>query len=593
MTIASWTTLGLLVAMFGFLVWNKFPIWLVFIGSLTVAMTLRLAPPAALVKGYSNTGVITVAALYPVAAGMYATGAISLLSERLIGLPKSLTVAQLRTFVPVSLASAFFYNTPLVAMMIPAVRDMTRRTGLNPSKLYMGLSFVALLGGTITLLGTSVNLIVAGLTSEAIARGELPPMKSIGLFDPMWIGLPATLTGLTFIILFGSRLLPDRTGTQSGSQKRTYRSEFQIPASSKLTGKTLEQVGLADPIGFSLQSLKRNGGPIDPKPSLGLQAGDLLTFIAPADSLPGLWTTIGLVPAYATNMNSGRHEHQLVEVVLSARSPVIGHRVSDLPLPDSPYELMLVGVSRNGAAPTVPLGDFRLEAGDAGVVEVNDAFFYENRLENDFILTKRLEGFRVQRIERAVVAIIITVGMIFLAASGVTSLLNAALLAMFAMLISGCLTIDRLWQSVDWQTIVVIGAAIGLESAVTGTGLAKQAADLFSSMGGGSPMTALTVVFVGTVMLTNIISNVAAAALMFSVAVSLANSLGVNFLPFAMVLISAASCAFINPAGFQTNLMVQKPGGYVFSDYARVGTPLTLIVGLVVLLLAPIMYRFR
>jgi di/tricarboxylate transporter len=593
MPIAAWTTLAVLIGMFAFLVWNRFPIWLVFLGTLTVAITLKLAPAAALLKGYSNPGVITVAALYPVAAGMYATGAISLLSEKLIGLPKSLTIAQLRTFVPVSLTSAFLYNTPLVAMMIPAVRDMTRRTGLNGSKLFMGLSFVALLGGSITLLGTSVNLIVTGLTNEAVARGELPPMNSIGVFDPMWIGLPATLAGVTFMILVSSRLLPDRTSVQTASEKRTYRSEFRVPPSSRLIGKTLEQVGFANPVGFSLHSVTRNGCSIEPTPKLGLEVGDLLTFVAAADVLPGLWTTIGLVPAYTANMNSGRHEHQLVEVVLSGRSPAIGHRVRDLPLPDSPYELMLVGVSRNGKAPTVPLSDFRLEAGDAGVVEVNDAFFYENRLESDFILTKRLEGFRVQRIERALVAIIITVSMVLLAATGITTLLNAALLAALAMLLSGCLTIDRFWHSIDWQAIVVIGAAVGLESAVTGSGLAKHTSDLFTVVDGGRPRIALAMVFIGTVLLTNVISNAASAALMFSVAVSLANGLGVSFLPFAMVLMSAASCAFINPAGFQTNLMVQKPGGYVFSDYARVGIPLTLIVGLVVVSLAPIMYGFN
>lgn len=591
MTTPAWITLALLIAMFVLLVWNKLPIWLVFVGTITVAMTLQLASPADLLKGYSNIGVITVAALYPVAAGMYATGAISLVSERVIGLPRSITKAQLKIFVPMSIVSAFLYNTPLVAMMIPAVRDLTRRAGLNGSKLFMGLSYVALLGGMITLIGTAVNLIIAGLVSEAVAKGELPAMRPIGLFTPALIGIPATIAGVSYMILIGSRLLKDRTASQAGVEKRSFRSEFRIE-DSNLKKKTLEQAGLSNPVGFTLESLKRNGTVLKPSPEVTLEAGDLLAFATPADVLPGLWTTIGLVPAYATTMSSRRHEHQLVEVVLSARSPAIGHRVGELPLPDSPYQMMLVGVSRHGQAPREPLADLRLEAGDAGVVEVDDAFFYENRRESDFTLTKRLEGFRVQRIDRAMVAIAITVGMIILAASGIMSMLNAALLAAMAMLLTGCLTIDRLWQSVDWQTIVVLGAAVGLESAITGSGLAKKTADLFAVIGGRSPMMALTAVFVGTVLLTNLITNVAAAVLMFSVAVSLATSLGVSFLPFAMILMSGASCAFINPAGFQTNLMVQQPGGYVFSDFARVGIPLTLIVGVVMLVLAPIVYGF-
>lgn len=577
--------------MFVVLVWNKLPIWLVFIGTITVAMTLQLASPAALLKGYSNTGVVTVAALYPVAAGMYATGAISLLSERVIGLPKSVAMAQLKVFIPVAVASAFLYNTPLVAMMIPAVRDLTRRTGFSGSKLFMGLSYSAVLGGTITLIGTAVNLIIAGVVLDAVAKGELSGVRPIGLFDPAWIGLPAAIAGLTYMMLVGSRLLKDTTDSQAGIEKRSYRSEFRLE-NSRLNKKTLEQVGLAHPVGFTVESVTRNGTTMKPSPSVTLESGDLLAFSAPADVLPGLWTTIGLVPAYATTMLSQRHEHQLVEVVLSARSPAIGHKVGDLPLPDSPYQLMLVGVSRNGQAPSEPLADFRLEAGDAGVVEVDDAFFYENRREADFILTKRLEGFRVQRIDRAVVAIVITVGMVVLAATGITSMLNAALVAAMAMLLTGCLTIDRLWQSVDWQTIVVLGAAVGLESAITGTGLAREAANLFATIGGRSPMMALTVVYIGTVILTNVITNAAAAVIMFSVAVSLSTNLGVNFFPFAMILMSGASCAFINPAGFQTNLMVQRPGGYVFSDFVKVGFPLTVIVGAVVLLLAPIVYGF-
>ena len=554
-------------------------------------MTLQLASPADLLKGYSNTGVVTVAALYSVAAGMYATGAISLLSERVIGLPRSISLAQFKIFVPVTVASAFLYNTPLVAMMIPAVRDLTRRTGLPASKLFMGLSYSALLGGTVTLIGTALNLIIAGLVLDAVAKGELSGVRPIGLFDPAWIGVPAAIAGLAYMMLVGSRLLKDKTEGQTGIEKRSYRSEFRIE-NSRLNKKTLEQVGLAQPVGFTVESVTRNGTTMKPLPSVVLEAGDLLAVSAPADVLPGIWTTIGLVPAHATKMFSRRHEHQLVEVVLSARSPAIGHKVGDLPLPDSPYQLMLVGVSRNGKAPGEPLKDFRLEAGDAGVVEVDDAFFYENRRESDFILTKRLEGFRVQRIDRALVAIVITIGMVLLAAIGITSMLNAALLAAMAMLASGCLTIDRLWQSVDWQTIVVLGAAVGLESAITGSGLAREAANLFATVGGRSPMAALTAVYVGTVLLTNVITNAAAAVIMFSVAVSLSTSLGVSFFPFAMILMSGASCAFINPAGFQTNLMVQQPGGYVFSDFAKVGLPLTVIVGAVVLLLAPIVYGF-
>jgi di/tricarboxylate transporter len=240
----------------------------------------------------------------------------------------------------------------------------------------------------------------------------------------------------------------------------------------------------------------------------------------------------------------------------------------------------------------VPLGDYRIQAGDGAILEVDDSFFYENRRETDFVLTKLIEGFSVQRIDRAWMAAVITVTMVAAAALGVTSMLNAALLATMAMLATGCLPIERAWRSLDWKTLVVLGSAVGLESAVTSSGLSLKIAELAASIGGGSPRVSLAVVLAGTLIMTNVITNAAAAAFMFPVALSMAQSLHVSFVPFAMILMVGASCAFINPAGFQTNLMVQQPGGYSFTDFAKVGLPLTLLVGVVVILVAPLAYGF-
>ena len=593
MSTDAWVMLGILIIMFAFLVWDRFPSWLVFMGTLTTAMTLKLAPAEALLAGFSNTGVMTVAVLFPVAAGMYATGAISLLSQRLIGRPGSVNSAQLRIFPPMALGSAILNNTPMVAMMIPVVRDLARTTGLSGSKIFMGLSFMAILGGSMTLIGTSTNLIIAGLVSNAVERGELAGMAPLQVFDPIWIGLPATLAGFAFMILVGTRLLPDKTSQdEAGVQKRLYRSELAVEKNAFLAGKTLMEAGLARPIGYHLESMVRQGTPVEITPNARLEAGDVLTFYAQADVLPGLWTTLGLVPVFATSMKTQRHQHHLVELVISTQAPAIGHRIADLPLPESPYEMMLVGISRHGQAPPQPLAELRLEPGDAAIVEVNEAFFYENRRETDFTLTRRLEGYRVQRADRALIAMAITATMVAAAAFGMMSMLNAALLAIAAMLLTGCLTVNRAWRSLDWQTIVVMGAAVGLESAVTGSGLSAALAKFIAGLGGSSPMLALSVIYVGTIIMTNIITNAAAAAFMFPVALSLATSLGVSFMPFAMILMSAASCAFINPAAFQTNLMVQGPGGYTFGDFARVGVPLTIIVGAVVLALAPLVYGF-
>jgi di/tricarboxylate transporter len=593
MTGQTWIMLAILVVMFALLVWDRFPAWLVFVGTLTACMTLKLATPDALLKGFSNTGVATVAALFPVAAGMYATGAISLLSQRLIGQPHTLLAAQLRILPAVAVGSAFLNNTPLVAMMIPVVRDLERTTGLPASKLLMGLSFAAIIGGTMTLIGTSVNLIIAGLTADALAANRLHGIGPLRIFDPFWVGLPATVAGLTFLILVGPHLLrrgPAR-GTGDGP-RRLYRAEFEIEPGSALDGRTLLDAGFAKPVGFSLLSIHRGELQLDVAADIRLMAGDRLAVSAPADVIAGLWTTIGLVPAFGNRMSTRRDEHSVLEVVVAAGLPGVGRKVAELPLPGSPYEVRLIGVSHDGQAPAQPLGEYRVQAGDAGMIEVDDSFFYENRRESDFVLTRGMEGYEVKHVDRALIALVITAAMMMAAAFGAMSMLNAALLAGAAMLATGCLTVERIWRSLDWQTLVVLAAAVGLESAVTSSGLSKAIADLLAAVGGDSPRLALAVVFAGTVLMTNGITHAAAAAFMFPVAVSMADRLGVSFMPFAMILMIGASSAFINPAGFQTNLMVQGPGGYSFADFAKVGLPLTVVVAIVVLLVAPVAYGF-
>jgi di/tricarboxylate transporter len=302
---------------------------------------------------------------------------------------------------------------------------------------------------------------------------------------------------------------------------------------------------------------------------------------------------MGLRPFIALDRDKERHEHRLVEVVVAARHPAVDRLVSDLPVQeDPPYVAEIVAVSRDDKPLDVPIIETRVEAGDNAILEVDDAFFYEARHQLEYSLIRRLHGYRVKRTDRAVTAALITLVMVLLAAFDVMSMLNAGLLALLAMLLTGCLNIKRAWRSIEWDTLVVLGAAIGLEAAITATGLSQVIADVLADLGGGSPMVALTIIFIGAVLMTNVLSNAAVAAFLFPVALSLANSMGVSFMPFAMVLMLGISYAFINPAGYQTNLMVQAPGNYNFIDFVKIGIPLTILTGVVALLLAPLFYGF-
>ena len=628
MIFEAWIMLAILVVMFGLLVWNKLPAWIVFVGTLAVTMTLGLAPEGDLFLGFANSGVATVGVLFTVAAGMYATGAISIIADKLIGLPDTLNKANLKTLPPIAIASAFLNNTPLVAMMIPVVKDISQTARLAVSKLLIPVSFATILGGAATLIGTSSNLIVAGMVSDAIADGRLQGVEEIGVFDIAWIGVPAAVAGILFIIFIGVRLLPQPEHAPVGVRKgkRLFRAEFLIQAGSPLVGKTVSEAGFAQAEGFELIVLARASdlktipeeSSSDQKHGLHhrfhfhkqknatdqqadpqnieaqvLRANDLLVFHTDTDAAPELWTKIGLKPFIAMAGEKRRHEHRLVEIVMSARHPAVGRLVSDLPSREEPnYVAEIVAVSRHDQPLDMPIIDAHVEEGDHAILEVDDAFFYEVRHQLEYSLIRRLHGYRVQRIDKAVTAAVITLAMVLLAAFDVMSMLNAGLLALLAMLLTGCLNLKRAWRSIEWDTLVVLGAAIGLESAITATGLSQGIADLLAILGGGSPIAALTIIFVGAVVMTNVLSNAAVAAFLFPVAVSLANSMEVNFMPFAMILMLGISYAFINPTGYQTNLMVQAPGNYQFVDYVKIGLPLTILTGIVALLLAPIIYGF-
>jgi di/tricarboxylate transporter len=420
-------------------------------------------------------------------------------------------------------------------------------------------------------------------------------MREIRMFDTAWVGVPAAIAGLAFIILFSRWLLPDpREAEEAAEEKRQFGAEFKVEPRSPLIGKTLEESGFVNQVGFQLLSIDRsNSDQPEVEDGLKLKEGDVLTFSSEIESLPDLWATDGLMPHIVMHkMESERYTHSLVEVVVSRRSAVIGREISEMPLPESPYKLNLVAMSRGGNPIGGSIRDVRIEAGDIAVLEVDDSFFYENRNEVEFATTKRLTGASIQRTDKAVAATVITVAMVTVVALGWMSMLNAALLASGLMLLTGCMTLGAAGRSVEFKTLVVIASAIGLEAAVTGSGLSAAIANGLTKIGGDNPLIGLAVVYAGCILMDTLTTNVASAALMFPIAMGMAGNLAVSFMPFAITLMIGSSCSFISPMGYAANLMVYEPGGYVFTDYAKVGIPLTIVVGIVTVFLAPIFFKF-
>jgi di/tricarboxylate transporter len=482
-------------------------------------------------------------------------------------------------------------------MMIPVICDLSRTGPLPARQLFLPLRCASLLGGMCTVIGTSTNLVIAGLVYEAMRSGGpwMSNIREIEMFDPAWVGIPIAVVGIGFMIIAGRFFLTgDKDSPNADQALRRYTAEFEVREDSRFVGRTIDAAGIAGGDHVQVLYIRRGNETLtNDLMHEKLEAGDRVSFSADVTAMVDLWRTNALEPHLTLNpMETERHTHHLVKAVVSRQSKSVGKKIPDLTLPADACQYKFVALSRDGLPVKGPLEEVTIEAGDNAVLEVNDDFFYACQIDHDFALTKALDGFHLQRTDRAVASILITLTMVTVVALGWMSMLNAGLLASGAMLLTGCLKLRTAARSIDWGTLVIIACAIGLESAVTRSGLAEQIAGLLTALGGSDPHLALAVVFVGCSFMTNIITNNAAAAFMFPIALSTAGQLGVNFMPFAITLMVSASCAFITPTGYQTNLMVWGVGGYKFTDFVKIGTLMTLIVMVMTIFLVPIIYGF-
>ena len=589
LTADAWITIGIVLVTVTFLAASRIPADLVFVGALTLTMLTGVLTPTEALAGLGNPGLVTVGVLYVVVSGLVQTGAAYALGARLLGRPRSEAGAQVRLMLPVSGLSAFLNNTPVVAMMVPVVEDWSRRIRVPVSKLMIPLSYAAILGGACTLIGTSTNLVVNGLVLERTDLG------SIGFFDVAALGIPALLVGTLFVVVAGRWLLPDREAPfATPAAVREYTVELMLEPSSPLVGRTVEQADLRNLPGAFLAEIER-ADTILPAvaPTETLQAGDRLLFVGAVDSLADLMRVRGLVPVpdQLDKLSVSRPERSLVEVVVSDSCPVVRRTIRDGRF-RTLYDAVVIAVARDGQRLEGKVGDITLRVGDTLLLEARPSFVEQHRNSRDFLLVSELRGSAVPRHDRAWIAGLILGGMVGVAALGVLSMLEAALVAAGLMLLTRCTTGSDARASVDWSVLVVIGAALGLGRAMDQSGAAPAIAEAWLGLAGANPWIALAAVFALTSLFTEMITNNAAAVLVFPLAQATAAGLGVSLWPFVFVIMVAASASFATPIGYQTNLMVYGPGGYRFGDYARIGLPLNVVIGVISVLLAPLVWPF-
>lgn len=597
------------------------PADLLFLASLVVVTLTGVITPAEAVAGFANPAVLTIGALFAVAAGLRSTGVLDWVGEKLLGnvhTEKSALRRLVLTIVPVS---AFLMNTPLVAMMMPVVIDWCRKRGVSPSRLLLPLSYLTILGGVCTLIGTSTTLVVnaylkdqyVGEAWNASFREELAPMS---LFEIGQVGLPCAVIGSLYMLLIARRLLPDRTELveQLGEERREYLVEMLVQPNCPLVGKTVEAAGLRHLPGLYLIEIDRSGDIITPvTPRDVIHANDRLVFTGVVTTIVDLEKIPGLVPAADLTYEfqpSRRQRRNLTEAVLSRTSPVIGLTVREANFRER-YDAAIVAVHRNGVRLTNKIGSILLDAGDTLLLQTGARFVENYRHSREFYLVSPVGGSSARRHDRAWIAGLLFVVLILwlggrgLASvegpfGGFTSSAVAAITIAVLMVVTRCLPLSQARGAIDLQVLFTIAAALGLGKALEESGAAKTIAEALvhavtQNLGipeAWVPYVLLGVVYVLAMVFTEMITNVAVAAMLLPVAVSVAWSAGYSPRPFVMAIALAASLSFLTPIGYQTNLMVMGPGGYRPRDYLRIGSALAVVIFVTSFLLIPLVWPF-
>jgi di/tricarboxylate transporter len=571
--------------------------------------------------GFANTGVLTIAALYVVGAGLRSTGGLETLSLWMLGRPTQKTPL-IRLLGPVAGLSAFMNNTPLVAFMLPVFVQIAKRLRISPSRLLIPLSYATILGGCCTLIGTSTNLVVAGMIKS---HG----LKEMHLFELTWVGLPIALCGLTYLVTIGQRLLPDRQDLLEHIEKnpREYVVEMVIREGCPLIGQAVRQAGLRDLPGLYLYRIERSGQVISPvEPDQRMEAADLLHFSGIASTVVDLQKIRGLEPVdyHAPQGDSSpdipnsilsepglslaslegvpmpsesapeqpkKGRRVLCEVVISSTSPLLGQSIRGANF-RSHYNASVIAVHRSGEKLQQKIGRVVLCVGDTLLMEVEEDFPRRWRHSPDFILVSGVEDSTPVAHERAWVALTIfgcvMLGMSFYPGDPVLPSMIGAVL----MVLSGCVRAQEGERNIELSVILLVGAALGIGKGLESSGAAKLIAEgLLSFTQPFGYVAVLATVYLLTMLLSELLSNNACAAMMGSLAFAIAKAMDIDPRPLMIAVAIASSCAFATPIGYQTNLMVLNPGGYRFADYVRVGLPLNILCMIVAVILIPLVYR--
>lgn len=593
MSADAWGTLAVVVATIALLASERFPPALVMLTSVVVLLVGGVIEADAAFSGFSNEAPFIVAALYVVAGAADATGGLERLTQLVLGRRRADGSAATerrdlaRILTPTTAASGLIANTPMVALMAPRIVAWARRTGRSPSRYLMPLSQAAVFGGVITVLGTSTNVTVSGLLRQS---GREP----LDVFEITPIGLPLAAAGVAVIVLAGPWLLPRRLSPAEAdtAAAREYTLEMEVAPGSPLAGRTVTDAGLRNLAGVFLLEIERDGATTAPVgPDHVLAIGDRLTFVGAVSRVLDVQRLPGLVSAEQHHFSVvGTGSRATYEAVIGEGSPLVGRTLKQVGFRGR-YGGAVFAIHRAGERIPAKLGDVRLRVGDLLLVLADHEFRERWQDRHDFLVVSPLDGGVPVRREHALVVELTLVALMVTAGTGLLTLLEASLLAAGGLVVGRVISLPEARRAIDFDVILMIAASFGLGAAMAESGLAAEVGHLMvagaDSLG---DVGILAAVLVATMLMSALLSNNAAAVIMFPIAMAAAAEAGLASRPFAIAILIGASCSFLTPIGYQTNLLVYGMGGYRFLDFTRYGTPLTVLTIVVSVIAIPLAF---
>jgi di/tricarboxylate transporter len=581
----------IVVAAMAFFIWGKFRIDGVAICVLVALFVFGLITPEQTVAGFTSQATITIAAMFVISTGLVRTGLVEWAARHIDRLAGK---TEMRLIMVIALTaaalSAFLINTAVVAIFIPVAMVLARSRKTAPSRVLMPLSFASQFGGVCTLIGTSTNLIV---NSIGVERGLAP----FGFFEFLPLGLAMTGAGMVYLATVGRILLPVRKAEEEQVDRfrlADYLAQAEVQEKSPLVGQTWERGKLKKETQVELTNLFRAGKAVSRPRRTVTRPGDVLLLHGNIEQILQMESRFGLKimkEARVKDQELRSHDMKLTEVVIPPGSNLIGRTIEKAAFFHR-HGLSILAIQRRNRTLRESLADINLKENDTVLLLGHKDDLVHIMNSPNVIVTNELTELYLRK-DRAIMAVAALSLVVILSTLSILPIMLAAIIGAVAMVVTRCLTVEEAYRAIDWKIIFLLGGMIPLGLALEQSGAAAwMVNNLLQPVAGNGPVVVLALLYILTAVLTEVMSNVATAAILAPVAFTAAVAANIDPRPFLVAITFAASTSFTTPIGYQTNTMIYAPGGYRFTDFFRVGLPLNVVFFVLSVLLIPLIWPF-